>query len=84
MRPLNVFEYEKLAHERLRPAVWDYYSAGANDEVSLRANCDRFDSIIRTTTRAAIRTTTTIATIATITVVLIVRREAELEGTIQA
>jgi isopentenyl diphosphate isomerase/L-lactate dehydrogenase-like FMN-dependent dehydrogenase len=45
MRPLNVFEYEKLAHERLYPAVWDYYSAGANDEVSLRANREAFARI---------------------------------------
>jgi 4-hydroxymandelate oxidase len=45
MRPLNVFEYEKLACERLHPAVWDYYSAGANDEVTLRANREAFARI---------------------------------------
>jgi len=38
MRPINVFEYEDLARERLHPAVWDYYSGGANDEVTLREN----------------------------------------------
>jgi len=38
MRPINVAEYEALARERLHPAVWDYYSAGAADEVTLREN----------------------------------------------
>jgi 4-hydroxymandelate oxidase len=45
MRPLNVFEYEELARERLHPAVWDFYSAGANDEVTLRANHEAFARI---------------------------------------
>ena len=31
MRPVNLFEYEALACERLHPAVWDYFSGGAND-----------------------------------------------------
>lgn len=42
MLPINLFEYEALARERLHPAVWDYYSGGANDEVTLRANRDAF------------------------------------------
>ena len=45
MRPVNVFEYEALAHERLHPAVWDYYSAGAHDEVTLRVNRAAFARI---------------------------------------
>jgi isopentenyl diphosphate isomerase/L-lactate dehydrogenase-like FMN-dependent dehydrogenase len=45
MRPINVFEYEELARERLHPAVWDYYSAGAGDEVTLRANRAAFERI---------------------------------------
>src|SRR5215469_17572643 len=31
VRPINVFEYEELARERLHPALWNNYSAGAND-----------------------------------------------------
>jgi isopentenyl diphosphate isomerase/L-lactate dehydrogenase-like FMN-dependent dehydrogenase len=38
MLPINVYEYEELARTRLHPAVWDYYSGGANDEVTLREN----------------------------------------------
>ena len=38
MRPINVFEYEALARGRLDPAVWDYYSAGADDEITLHEN----------------------------------------------
>jgi isopentenyl diphosphate isomerase/L-lactate dehydrogenase-like FMN-dependent dehydrogenase len=45
MRPINVFEYEELARERLHPAVWDYYSAGANDEVTLHENRAAFERI---------------------------------------
>jgi isopentenyl diphosphate isomerase/L-lactate dehydrogenase-like FMN-dependent dehydrogenase len=42
MRPINVFEYEALARERLHPALWSNYSAGANDEVTLRENRTAF------------------------------------------
>lgn len=45
MRPINVFEYEALARERLHPAVWDYYSDGANDTVTLRENRAAFERI---------------------------------------
>ncbi|HEU5348760.1 MAG TPA: alpha-hydroxy acid oxidase [Ktedonobacterales bacterium] len=45
MPPVNVFEYEELARERLHPAVWDYYSAGAHDEVTLRENRAAFAHI---------------------------------------
>lgn len=45
MRPVNLFEYEALAHERLHPAVWDYFSGGANDEVTLRENRAAFERI---------------------------------------
>ena len=45
MRPLNVFEYEGLARERLHPAVWDFYSAGANDELTLEENRRAFERI---------------------------------------
>ncbi|HEX6544082.1 MAG TPA: alpha-hydroxy acid oxidase [Ktedonobacterales bacterium] len=45
MRPINVFEYEALARERLHPAVWDYYSGGAHDEVTLCENRAAFERI---------------------------------------
>ncbi len=38
MQPINVHEYEELARTQLHPAVWDYFSGGANDEVTLREN----------------------------------------------
>ncbi|HEU4784288.1 MAG TPA: alpha-hydroxy acid oxidase [Ktedonobacterales bacterium] len=45
MRPVNLFEYEALARGRLHPAVWDYFSGGANDEVTLRENRAAFERI---------------------------------------
>jgi len=45
MRPVNLFEYELLARERLHAAVWDYFSGGANDEVTLRENRAAFARI---------------------------------------
>ncbi len=44
-RPLNVFEYERLAHHTLAPAAWDYIAAGAADEVTLARNRSSFDRI---------------------------------------
>src|SRR5579864_3840598 len=38
MDPLNVFDYELLAKERMDPASWDYYAGGSDDEMTLRAN----------------------------------------------
>jgi 4-hydroxymandelate oxidase len=35
---LNLFDFEALAQERLTRSVYDYYSSGANDELTLRAN----------------------------------------------
>lgn len=45
MRPRNVVEYEALARERLHLAVWDYYSSGADDEMTLRENRTAFERI---------------------------------------
>jgi 4-hydroxymandelate oxidase len=42
VEPINVWEYEALARERLDPGAYDYYAGGANDEVTLRANVDAF------------------------------------------
>lgn len=38
MEPINVFEYEMLARERMNPVYWDFYAGGSDDEVTLRAN----------------------------------------------
>jgi isopentenyl diphosphate isomerase/L-lactate dehydrogenase-like FMN-dependent dehydrogenase len=45
MRPINMFEYEDLAREQLDAAVWDFYSGGANDEVTLLENRAAFERI---------------------------------------
>src|SRR5487761_2035572 len=36
--PINLFEYEPLAHARIERIAWDYFQSGANDEVTLREN----------------------------------------------
>ena len=36
--PLNVWDYERLAAERVPPETWCYFAGGADDEVTLRAN----------------------------------------------
>lgn len=43
--PLNLYEYEARARERLSPLAWDYYSSGALDEITLRANREAFDRL---------------------------------------
>ena len=45
MEPLNVFEYEILAKERMDPVYWDFYAGGSDDEVTLRANQTDFTRI---------------------------------------
>lgn len=45
MEPINLFDYEKLARERLEPAIWDYFQGGSDDEVTLRANRSAFERI---------------------------------------
>lgn len=45
MEPLNLFEYEALAQERMDPASWDFYAGGSDDEVTLRANQTDFARI---------------------------------------
>ena len=45
MQPINIAEYEEQARERLHPAVWDYFSGGANDEETLRENRAAFARI---------------------------------------
>ena len=41
-KPLNLHDYESLARDLVHPAAWAYYSGGADDEVTLRAERDAF------------------------------------------
>lgn len=45
MEPLNLFEFETLAKEKLDPMAYDYFAGGADDEVTLRANRAAFERI---------------------------------------
>jgi len=45
LEPLNVFEYAKLAQERMEPAYWEYYYGGSDDEVTLRASRAAYERI---------------------------------------
>jgi isopentenyl diphosphate isomerase/L-lactate dehydrogenase-like FMN-dependent dehydrogenase len=38
VEPLNAFDFEKLAHERLDDMAWEYFRGGAGDESTLRDN----------------------------------------------
>src|SRR5581483_12522972 len=41
-RPVNVWEYEQLAAERLEPGAHGYYAGGAGDELTLRWNVEAY------------------------------------------
>ncbi len=43
--PLNVAEYEPLAHAAMENANWDYISSGAGDEFTLRENLAAFQRL---------------------------------------
>jgi 4-hydroxymandelate oxidase len=45
MEPVNLFELEAIARERMPSAAFDYYASGANDEVSLRENRAAYDRL---------------------------------------
>lgn len=45
MEPINVFDYEILARERMDPVYWDYVAGGSDDEVTVRANQSDFGHI---------------------------------------
>ena len=45
MNPINLFDYEILAKERLPSAFWDYYQGGSEDEITLRANRKAFEHV---------------------------------------
>ncbi|MGZ4338712.1 MAG: alpha-hydroxy acid oxidase [Gaiellaceae bacterium] len=42
MQPLNVWDYEQLAAERLEPGAHGYYAGGAGDELTLRSNVEAY------------------------------------------
>ena len=42
MEPLNVWDYEALARERLDPGPHGYYAGGAGDELTLRDNVEAY------------------------------------------
>jgi 4-hydroxymandelate oxidase len=45
MEPVNVFDLEAIAREKLSQQAYDYYAGGAHDEVSLQGNRAAFDRI---------------------------------------
>jgi isopentenyl diphosphate isomerase/L-lactate dehydrogenase-like FMN-dependent dehydrogenase len=45
MHPINLFEYEQLAQQRIEPSAWNYFRSGSDDEITLRANRAAFESI---------------------------------------
>lgn len=47
MPPINLFDYEALAEQRMAhiPWAWDYYQGGSEDEVSLRVNRAAFEQL---------------------------------------
>ena len=42
---LNVHDYEQLARTRMNVAAWDYYQGGSDDEITLQANRNIYQSI---------------------------------------
>ena len=44
-QPINLFDYEAMAKEKLSQNAYGYYVSGANDEVTLRENRAAFDRI---------------------------------------
>jgi isopentenyl diphosphate isomerase/L-lactate dehydrogenase-like FMN-dependent dehydrogenase len=45
LEPLNLYEYGKLAQERMEPAYWEYYYGGSDDEVTLRDSRAAYERI---------------------------------------
>lgn len=45
MEPVNLFDFERLARERLSQMAWDYYASGAHDEITLADNRGAFERI---------------------------------------
>jgi 4-hydroxymandelate oxidase len=45
MEPVNIFELEAMAREKLAREAYDYYASGAQDEVTLRENRAAYDRL---------------------------------------
>ncbi len=45
MKPINIYDFEKLAAQKLEHSAHDYYASGAHDEITLRENHAAFDRI---------------------------------------
>ncbi len=62
--PLNVWDYERLAEERLDPAPLAYYAGGAGDEWTLRENVAAFERwVLRPRVLVDVSSVTTAATV---------------------
>ena len=46
MRPINVREFEVAAKKRLTKQTFEYYAAGANDELTVSRNIDVLKRIL--------------------------------------
>jgi 4-hydroxymandelate oxidase len=58
--PLNVWEYERQAEEKLDPGAWGYFAGGAGDEWTLRENLAAFNRyVLRPRTLVDVSTVTT-------------------------
>lgn len=45
MQPVNLYDFESMAREKLSKMAYDYYASGANAEITLRKNDSAYDSI---------------------------------------
>lgn len=45
MTPITISDFEVIAKEKLTQMAYDYYSSGANDEITLKENCDAYRKI---------------------------------------
>jgi 4-hydroxymandelate oxidase len=45
VQPVNIFDYEELAREKLSQSAFDYIAGGADDEITLRRNREAFERI---------------------------------------
>jgi isopentenyl diphosphate isomerase/L-lactate dehydrogenase-like FMN-dependent dehydrogenase len=64
VEPLNVWDYERLAAERLDPGAHGYYAGGAGDELTLRDNVEAYRRwILRPRMLVDVETCTTAATV---------------------
>jgi 4-hydroxymandelate oxidase len=45
MDPINLYDYEAIAREKLTPMAYDYYASGAHDEITLAENHAAYDRI---------------------------------------